>query len=154
MLMDTTQVLDKENKQRLAAISEAEGETASSDTHVDETKGEGTVGDITVPNPIMTARNVDVYYGEKHAIVNVGLDVGHNQVVAMIGPSGCGKSTFLRCLNRMNDTIESCRVTGTVTLDGQDIVVDAVVVWRFADGRIAEAWDIPAADAARVMSRQ
>jgi len=121
MLMDTTQVLDKENKQRLAAISEAEGETASSDTHVDETKGEGTVGDITVPNPIMTARNVDVYYGEKHAIVNVGLDVGHNQVVAMIGPSGCGKSTFLRCLNRMNDTIESCRVTGTVTLDGQDI---------------------------------
>ncbi|MGD8716704.1 MAG: phosphate ABC transporter ATP-binding protein PstB [Desulfobacterales bacterium] len=69
----------------------------------------------------MTCRNVNVYYGEKHAIKNVSLDIGRNEVIAMIGPSGCGKSTFLRCLNRMNDTIESCRVTGDIALDGVDI---------------------------------
>ncbi len=71
-----------------------------------------TVGTVTVDDPIMSARDVNVYYGDKHAIKSVSLDVGRNQVVAMIGPSGCGKSTFLRCLNRMNDTIESARVTG------------------------------------------
>ena len=54
-------------------------------------------------------------------ILNIHLDVGTHEVIAIVGPSGCGKSTFLRCLNRMNDTIEGCRVTGTVTLDGQDI---------------------------------
>ncbi|MGD8286464.1 MAG: phosphate ABC transporter ATP-binding protein PstB [Desulfobacterales bacterium] len=69
----------------------------------------------------MTCRNVNVYYGEKHAIKNVSLDIGRHEVIAMIGPSGCGKSTFLRCLNRMNDTIESCRVTGDIALDGVDI---------------------------------
>jgi phosphate transport system ATP-binding protein len=80
-----------------------------------------TVGDFTHPRARMTARSVDVYYGEKQAIKNVSLDIGANEVIAMIGPSGCGKSTFLRCLNRMNDTIEGCRVTGTITLDGQDV---------------------------------
>ncbi len=80
-----------------------------------------TVGDYTHPRPRMTARQVNVYYGDKHAIKNVSLDVGANEVIAMIGPSGCGKSTFLRCLNRMNDTIDGCRVTGTITLDGQDV---------------------------------
>ena len=80
-----------------------------------------TVGDVTVPDPIVVARDVNVYYGDKHAIRNVNLDIARNQVIAMIGPSGCGKSTFLRCLNRMNDTIESARVTGTITLDGQEI---------------------------------
>jgi phosphate transport system ATP-binding protein len=75
----------------------------------------------SVYNPVMTARQVNVYYGEKHAVKNVSLDVGRNQVLAMIGPSGCGKSTFLRCLNRMNDTIDSARVAGTITLDGRDI---------------------------------
>lgn len=80
-----------------------------------------TVGQITVDNPRMACRNVNVYYGENHAIKNVSLDIGRNEVIAMIGPSGCGKSTFLRCLNRMNDTIESCRVTGGITLDGVDI---------------------------------
>jgi phosphate transport system ATP-binding protein len=69
----------------------------------------------------MTSRNVDVFYGTKHAIVDVSLDIGTNEVISMIGPSGCGKSTFLRCLNRMNDTIDSCRVSGEITLDGQDI---------------------------------
>jgi phosphate transport system ATP-binding protein len=80
-----------------------------------------TVGDITVENPRMTCRNVNVYYGEKQAIKNVSLDIGRNEVIAMIGPSGCGKSTFLRCLNRMNDTIETCRVTGEIALDNEDI---------------------------------
>ena len=74
-----------------------------------------------VRDPVMTARSVNVYYGEKHAVKNVSLDIGRNQVLAMIGPSGCGKSSFLRCLNRMNDTVSSARVDGTITLDGQDI---------------------------------
>jgi phosphate transport system ATP-binding protein len=74
-----------------------------------------------VYDPVMTARNVNVYYGDKHAVKNVSLDIGRNQVLSMIGPSGCGKSTFLRCLNRMNDTIDGARVDGKITLDGQDI---------------------------------
>jgi phosphate transport system ATP-binding protein len=80
-----------------------------------------TAGRVTVDNPIMSARGVNVYYGDKHAIKDVSLDIARNEVVAMIGPSGCGKSTFLRCLNRMNDTIENCRVVGDITLEGQDI---------------------------------
>src|ERR1700733_12699377 len=72
-------------------------------------------------DPVMTARNVCVTYGDKCAIRNVNLDIGRNQVLALIGPSGCGKSTFLRCLNRMNDTIPSASVQGTITLDGQDV---------------------------------
>jgi phosphate transport system ATP-binding protein len=70
---------------------------------------------------VMAARGVNVYYGDKHAVRNVSLDIGRNQVLAMIGPSGCGKSTFLRCLNRMNDTIAAARVDGVITLDGNDI---------------------------------
>jgi len=69
----------------------------------------------------MTCRNVNVYYDEKHAILDVSLDIGRNQVIAMIGPSGCGKSTFIRCLNRMNDTIDNCRITGEIILDGVNI---------------------------------
>ncbi len=80
-----------------------------------------TVGEKQVENPRMRCEGVNVYYGDKHAIINVGLDIGNNEVIAMIGPSGCGKSTFLRCLNRMNDTIDSCRVTGSIKLDGNDI---------------------------------
>jgi phosphate transport system ATP-binding protein len=75
----------------------------------------------TIQDPVITARHVDVHYGDKHAVRNVSLDIGRNQVLALIGPSGCGKSTFLRCLNRMNDTIPSARVEGKITLDGQDI---------------------------------
>lgn len=67
-------------------------------------------------------RDVKVFYtGGKQAIFDVGLDIGRNEVIAMIGPSGCGKSTFLRCLNRMNDTIADCKVTGNILLDGEDI---------------------------------
>ena len=80
-----------------------------------------TVGQAEVVDPKMRCRNVDVYYGEKQAIKNVTLDIGRNEVVAMIGPSGCGKSTFIRCLNRMNDTIDSCRVTGEITLENEDV---------------------------------
>ena len=80
-----------------------------------------TVGDITVEKPRMTCRDVNVYYGNNHAIKNVSLDIGRNEVLAMIGPSGCGKSTFIRCLNRMNDTIEGCRITGEIALDGANI---------------------------------
>jgi len=80
-----------------------------------------TVGQQIVENPRMTCRNVNVFYGDKHAIHDVTLDIGRNEVIAMIGPSGCGKSTFLRCLNRMNDTIDFCRVTGAISLDGKNI---------------------------------
>ncbi len=80
-----------------------------------------TVGVITHHDPRMTCRDVNVWYGEKHAINDVNLDIGKNEVIAMIGPSGCGKSTFLRCLNRMNDSIDGCRVSGELIMDGQDI---------------------------------
>jgi len=75
----------------------------------------------SLSDAVMTARNVNVHYGDKHAVKNVSLDIGRNQVLAMIGPSGCGKSTFLRCLNRMNDTIAAARVDGVITLDGNNI---------------------------------
>ena len=83
--------------------------------------GRETVGNIHCNSPFMIAEDVNVYYGENHAIRNVSLEIGKKEVIALIGPSGCGKSTFLRCLNRMNDTIESARVTGRITLDGKDI---------------------------------
>ena len=69
----------------------------------------------------MTARDVNLWYGEKQALFAVGLDIAENEVTALIGPSGCGKSTFLRCLNRMNDVIDTCRVEGDIRLDGEDI---------------------------------
>lgn len=69
----------------------------------------------------LQARDVCVFYGEKQALFDVSLDVPEKAVTSLIGPSGCGKTTFLRCINRMNDTIEGCRVTGKITLDGEDI---------------------------------
>ena len=89
---------------------------------------EETVGNVHVDNPRMRAENVQVHYGDKHAIQNVTIDIGANEVVAFIGPSGCGKSTFLRCLNRMNDTIDICRVDGRIELDGKDIYDPSVDV--------------------------
>jgi phosphate transport system ATP-binding protein len=80
-----------------------------------------TVGDPFLENPRLSCRNVNVHYGDKQAIKDVSLDVGPNAVMAMIGPSGCGKSTFIRCLNRMNDTIVGCRVTGDITIDDTNI---------------------------------
>ena len=69
----------------------------------------------------IAARDVNVYYGEKHALKHVDIDIRPREVTAFIGPSGCGKSTFLRSLNRMNDVIEGCRVIGSIKIDGQDI---------------------------------
>ena len=69
----------------------------------------------------ITARDVQVHYGDKHAIKDVSVELLDKTVTAFIGPSGCGKSTFLRCLNRMNDTIDICRVSGRIALDGEDI---------------------------------
>lgn len=80
-----------------------------------------TVGAYAVENPKMSMRNVDVFYGDKQAIFDVSLDIAANEVIAMIGPSGCGKSTFLRCLNRMNDTIDICKVSGEILLDDGNI---------------------------------
>ena len=65
--------------------------------------------------------NLDLHYGAFHALHDITMDMPRNQITAFIGPSGCGKSTFLRCLNRMNDTIEGCRVEGSVKLDGQEL---------------------------------
>ncbi len=69
----------------------------------------------------ITARQVSVFYGSNKALQDVDLDINANEVTALIGPSGCGKSTFLRCLNRMNDVIDNCRVEGDITLDDIDI---------------------------------
>ena len=69
----------------------------------------------------ITGRRVQVYYGENHAIKDVNVEIADKTVTAFIGPSGCGKSTFLRCLNRMNDTIDICRVQGEILIDGEDI---------------------------------
>ena len=79
-------------------------------------------------DPKMTARDVKVFYGPKQAIKGVSIDVDMDNVTAFIGPSGCGKSTFLRTLNRMNDTVASARVEGTITLDGEDIYAPSMDV--------------------------
>jgi phosphate transport system ATP-binding protein len=73
-----------------------------------------------IPNK-MDGKDVKVYYGAKQALKGINLSIPERQVTALIGPSGCGKSTFLRCLNRMNDTIDIARIEGLITLDGQDI---------------------------------
>ena len=75
----------------------------------------------SVENPKMTARKLDLFYSDNQALYEVNLDIPEQQVTALIGPSGCGKSTFLRCLNRMNDTIDGVTIKGDVTLDGRDI---------------------------------
>lgn len=84
------------------------------------------------PAPVkIRARDVNVFYGDKQALFDVSLDVPENAVTALIGPSGCGKSTFLRSINRMNDTIPGCKVTGRIELDGEDVndrSIDPVVL--------------------------
>jgi phosphate transport system ATP-binding protein len=76
---------------------------------------------VALGEPKITAKGVNVYYGSKHALKDVSVSIPSQSIMAFIGPSGCGKSTFLRCLNRMNDTIPICRVTGDIRLDGEDI---------------------------------
>lgn len=72
-------------------------------------------------NPILTVRDLNLFYGEKQALRNINLEMQRNQVTAFIGPSGCGKSTLLRCFNRMNDLIDTVRVEGSITLDNEEI---------------------------------
>jgi len=88
------------------------------DTVLEEGK---TVGTPFADDPKFKLRNVEVFYGEDRAIKNISLDIARNEVISFIGPSGCGKSTFLRCLNRMNDSIDICRVKGQLMLDDEDI---------------------------------
>jgi phosphate transport system ATP-binding protein len=79
----------------------------------------------------VSARDINVYYGAKQALFDVSLDIPDGSVTAFIGPSGCGKSTFLRCINRMNDTIDTCRVTGVLEVDGRNVndkTIDPVVL--------------------------
>jgi len=78
--------------------------------------------------PKMMAKDVHVFYDTNHAVKGITLDLHQDEVTALIGPSGCGKSTFLRCLNRMNDTVASCRVEGTITLDDEDIYASSIDV--------------------------
>ena len=66
-------------------------------------------------------KDLNLYYGDYHALKNINMDLAENEITAFIGPSGCGKSTFLKCLNRMNDLVEGCKITGSVALDGEDI---------------------------------
>ena len=86
-----------------------------------------TVGNFRTEKPvIMNVEDCNVYYGEVHALKNVNMEIGKSEVLALIGPSGCGKSTFIRCLNRLNDTIDIARVTGKISLDGKDIYSDYI----------------------------
>ena len=82
--------------------------------------------DVTTHQTKIAARNVQVYYGDTNAIKDVSVDIQDKTVTAFIGPSGCGKSTFLRCINRMNDTIDICTVKGDILIDGEDIYDSAV----------------------------
>ncbi len=77
---------------------------------------------------IIEAKDVDVFYGEKQALNGISLDIPENKVTSLIGPSGCGKSTFLRCINRMNDLVDICRVSGDIRISGQDIYAPEVDV--------------------------
>ena len=86
-----------------------------------------------IADPIVLARNVDLFYGQTQALHDISLDFPRHEVTALIGPSGCGKSTFLRCLNRMNDLIDSVRTTGAIEFDGEDIndkTVDVIELRR------------------------
>ena len=94
---------------------------AGSPVHGEMDDSHETIGENILEDAKFSTRNVNVYYGDKQAIFDASLDIRENEVIALIGPSGCGKSTYLRCLNRMNDTVDSCRVEGQLTLDGEDI---------------------------------
>lgn len=73
---------------------------------------------------IITAENLNLWYGNNHALKNISIKLPRNRITALIGPSGCGKSTFLRCLNRMNDLVDGCKIEGNITLENEDIYGD------------------------------
>ena len=115
---------EQEEETRVSTVAAAPAAAAFAPARpADAPRGEAfeTVGEIHSPNARITVREVTVWYGAKIGIENVSIDVGSNEVLALVGPSGCGKSTFLRCLNRMNDIIDNCRMTGTIRLDGEDV---------------------------------
>ncbi len=116
--MNTTATLGTDNMAMAAVKNPIEGTDVSPFELAAE---HATVGSFEVENAKMSIKNVNVYYGDKQAIFDVSVDIGKNEVIAMIGPSGCGKSTFLRALNRMNDTVDGCRVEGDIRMDGQDL---------------------------------
>jgi len=95
-----------------------------------------------VSSPGLTAENVNVYYGDIQALQDVSINIYSKQITALIGPSGCGKSTFLRCLNRMNDVVDGCRITGNITLNGEDIYASDVDVVELR-GRIGMVFQKP-----------
>ncbi len=118
MTLDKTAlVVDNNNNSTEVNLTGSASDTADM---LDMTIGE-TVGKALLEDAKLNVRHANVFYGDKQAIHDISLDIGKNEVLAMIGPSGCGKSTFLRCLNRMNDTIPICRVEGSFLLDGEDI---------------------------------
>lgn len=94
---------------------------ANQNLELNEVSAQSAEETIIKPEVKMRGDKVSVFYGQKQALFDVSLDVPDRQVMALIGPSGCGKSTFLRCLNRMNDTINICRVEGRITLDDRDV---------------------------------
>jgi len=116
----------------------ARGETAdptNDDMLVETDVASATSGPTpgTTPDPIISSRDLDVFYGEERALDSIDIDIPENRVTAIIGPSGCGKSTFLRCINRMNDRIDVCRVDGELTLRGKNVYdpdVDPVALRR------------------------
>ena len=117
LLINREEKVSEENRKTLDSSYTVRGKRP----HLVDIDDRQTVGEPFVDTPRMSCRNVDVYYDDNQAIKNISLDIGKNEVIAMIGPSGCGKSTFIRCLNRMNDTIEGCRVTGEITIDQKNI---------------------------------
>ncbi len=113
----------------LADTVDEASETIAEETKAISARVDGKVTPFNREKPKISAWNVAVYYGEKRALNDVSIDIPKNQITALIGPSGCGKTTFLRCLNRMNDVIDICRVEGEILIDGSninDIGVDVV----------------------------
>jgi phosphate transport system ATP-binding protein len=105
------------------AVPEPQSRDVDIETVIEELKETGhAVGQPFLEDPKIRCRNLSVFYNQtKQAIFDASVDIGKNEVMAMIGPSGCGKSTYLRCINRMNDTIPGARVTGQLLLDGEDV---------------------------------
>jgi phosphate transport system ATP-binding protein len=119
--------------------TEPDGDATADPTDDDmviETDVAGATGDrthVATPDPIIQSRDLDVYYGDEQALDSVDIEIPENRVTAIVGPSGCGKSTFLRCINRMNDRIDACRVDGELTLRGKNVYdsdVDPVALRR------------------------
>lgn len=118
MTTDTTTLHTQAFREQVMPLDDADSKSPEQSSDKGQHK---TIGENLLDNAKISTRNLNVFYAEKQAIFDASLDIGHNEVVALIGPSGCGKSTYLRSLNRMNDTIPICRVSGQLMLDGEDI---------------------------------